>query len=112
MRSRYGPDLAFGPLTLGLVALEAHRDASTLSRLAAHDAELKGRALGRFDEALVAARPPFDARCLYVTLLLEPVRDKTPVVNDPHGLRDANEKLRQLHFPEVFPRALVASREG
>ncbi|MEZ4408161.1 MAG: hypothetical protein R3A52_17040 [Polyangiales bacterium] len=58
--SRYGLDLALRPLTLGLVALEVHRDASMLSRLADHDTSLKGRALGRFDKALIAARARVD----------------------------------------------------
>ncbi len=58
--SRYGLDLALRPLTLGLVALEVRRDATMLSRLADHDTALKGRALGRFDKALVAARARVD----------------------------------------------------
>lgn len=55
--------------------------------------------------------PPFDATYLYVTQLLERVRGDLVILNDPRGLRDANEKLYALHFPEVTPRTLVAARE-
>ena len=52
--------------------------------------------------------PPFDAAYLYATLLLERARGKTLLVNDPRGLRDANEKLYALHFPEWTPRTMVS----
>jgi glutathione synthase len=58
---------------------------------------------------LIRKDPPFDAEYLYVTLMLERLRGKTPVVNDPRGLRDANEKLYTLHFSQHMPRTLVTS---
>lgn len=58
---------------------------------------------------LVRKDPPFDAEYLYVTLMLEKVRGRTLVVNDPRGLRDANEKLYALHFARHMPRTLVTS---
>jgi glutathione synthase len=53
--------------------------------------------------------PPFDAQYLYLTLLLENLRGRTLVMNDPRGLRDANEKLYALHFASHMPRTLVTS---
>lgn len=53
--------------------------------------------------------PPFDAEYLYVTLMLEKLRGRVLVVNDPQGLRNANEKLYTLHFARHMPRTLVAS---
>jgi glutathione synthase len=53
--------------------------------------------------------PPFDAQYLYLTLILENLRGRTLVVNDPRGLRDANEKLYTLHFAAHMPRTLVTS---
>jgi glutathione synthase len=53
--------------------------------------------------------PPFDAEYLYVTLMLERARGRTLVVNDPRGLRDANEKLYTLHFARFMPKTLVTS---
>jgi glutathione synthase len=59
----------------------------------------------------VRTDPPFDDQYLYVTLLLERVRHDLVIVNDPRGLREANEKLYALHFPEVTPQTLVSTRE-
>ena len=36
-------------------------------------------------------------------------RARTLVVNDPRGLREANEKLYALHFPDVIPESLVTA---
>src|SRR5690606_14298558 len=55
--------------------------------------------------------PPFDALYLYTTLLLERARGRTLIVNDPRGLRDANEKLYTLHFSRWMPKTLVSSLE-
>jgi glutathione synthase len=53
--------------------------------------------------------PPFDSEYLYVTLMLEKLRGRTLVLNDPRGLRDANEKLYTLHFARHMPKTLVTS---
>ena len=65
--------------------------------------------LAEVDCVLIRKDPPFDAEYLYVTLMLEMVRHRIPVINDPRGLRDANEKLYTLHFSQHMPRTLVAS---
>ncbi len=67
--------------------------------------------LRTIDALFVRTDPPFDSTYLYVTQLLEIVRDRVLVLNDPRGLRDANEKLYALHFPEVMPRTIVTTRE-
>jgi glutathione synthase len=59
------------------------------------------------DAILVRTDPPFDDEYMYTTQLLELVRDKTLVMNDPRGLREANEKLYALHFADVMPRTIV-----
>ena len=41
--------------------------------------------------------------------MLEKLRGRTLVVNDPRGLRDANEKLYTLHFARHMPRTLVTA---
>jgi glutathione synthase len=66
-------------------------------------------ALADFDAALIRKDPPFDQAYLYATLLLEHARGKTLLINDPRGLRDANEKLYALQFPEFVPRTLVSA---
>lgn len=61
------------------------------------------------DAVFVRKDPPFDSSYLWTTLLLERLRGKTLVVNDPRGLRDANEKLYTCQFPELMPETMVAS---
>jgi glutathione synthase len=53
--------------------------------------------------------PPFDSQYLYLSLMLEMVRGRALVLNDPRGLRDANEKLYALHFAKHMPRTIVTS---
>ncbi|HVJ91742.1 MAG TPA: glutathione synthase [Labilithrix sp.] len=55
--------------------------------------------------------PPFDNLYLMTTLLLEHVRGRTVLVNDPRGLREANEKLYTLHFARWMPKTIVTSHE-
>jgi glutathione synthase len=60
---------------------------------------------------IVLARkdPPFDAQFLYDTMVLELAqRAGVDVINDPRGLRDANEKLFSLHFPQCVPPTIIA----
>src|SRR5690606_21281821 len=61
------------------------------------------------DAVFIRKDPPFDDAYLWLTLILERVRGKTLVLNDPRGLRDANEKLYACNFPEVMVPTLVDS---
>ncbi len=61
------------------------------------------------DAVLMRKDPPFDSSYLWATQLLELARGKTLLVNDPRALREANEKLYALHFPEQMPATLVSS---
>lgn len=63
----------------------------------------------QFDAVLIRKDPPFDQAYLYTTLLLECARASTLIVNDPRALRDANEKLHTLLFPEWTPRTMVTA---
>ncbi|MGH7270712.1 MAG: glutathione synthase, partial [Polyangiaceae bacterium] len=65
--------------------------------------------LSEVDGVLIRKDPPFNAEYLHVTLMLELLRGRTVVINDPRGLRDANEKLYALHFAQHMPRTLVTS---
>ena len=66
--------------------------------------------LSAFDAVFIRKDPPFDAQYLYATLLLERARGKTLLINDPRGLRDANEKLYPLQFADVMPQTLVTTQ--
>ena len=79
----------------------------------AHDWFTLGEAqwinLGKFDVILARKDPPFDAQFLYDTMLLERAQaDGAQVINDPRGLRDANEKFFALHFPQCCAPTLIA----
>lgn len=68
--------------------------------------------LDEFDVVWMRKDPPFDMAFFYATHLLSMVAKSTLVVNDPLSLRDANEKLFALRFPEVCPPARVSRRIG
>src|SRR5260221_4484459 len=71
--------------------------------------EVQDLALGELDAVLIRKDPPFDQQYLYTTLLLESARGKTLLVNDPRGLREANEKIYAMNFPEHTPRTMVSA---
>jgi glutathione synthase len=65
-------------------------------------------ALENFDVVLMRKDPPFDMKFFFATHLLSLVDGrKSFVMNDPQGLREANEKLYALRFPEETPQTLV-----
>jgi glutathione synthase len=67
-------------------------------------------ALEAFDVILMRKDPPFDMKFFFATHLLSLVDEsKCFVMNNPKGLREANEKLYALRFPEQIPQTLVSS---
>lgn len=66
-------------------------------------------ALSSFDAVFIRKDPPFDAAYLYLTQQLDRVKDRVLVLNDPRGIRDANEKLFAFNFHEYTPRSLVSA---
>jgi glutathione synthase len=65
---------------------------------------------GEFDVVLMRKDPPFDQEYYYATLLLDRVAAAgARVVNSPRALRDWNEKLSILAFPQFIPPTLVTS---
>jgi glutathione synthase len=67
---------------------------------------------GPGDVVLMRKDPPVDADFIHDTQLLGFMqRQGARVVNDPQGLRDFNEKLAALEFPQCCPPTLV-SREA
>ncbi|MET0795324.1 MAG: glutathione synthase [Polyangiaceae bacterium] len=65
--------------------------------------------LAKLDAVFVRKDPPFDAAYLYLTQQLDLVKDRVFVMNDPTGVRDANEKLFTFQFLEFMPRSLVSA---
>jgi glutathione synthase len=65
--------------------------------------------LAQFDVALMRKDPPVDPEYIHDTQILGLAqREGLRVVNDPQGLRDLNEKLAALLFPQCSPPTLVS----
>lgn len=54
------------------------------------------------DVVFMRKDPPFDMAYIFTTYLLDLAAARTLVVNDPRALRDANEKLVILRFPDLI----------
>ena len=66
--------------------------------------------LNNIDVVFMRKDPPFDMDYIYATYLLEQAANSgVLVVNRPSSLRDANEKLFALNFPDCIPETLVSS---
>jgi glutathione synthase len=67
------------------------------------------RPLDSLDVVLMRKDPPFDMEYIYATYLLERAQGAgTWVINDPRALRDSNEKVFTLAFPQCAPPTLIA----
>ena len=67
------------------------------------------RPLAGMDVVLVRTDPPVDSAYLHDSILLDLARNEgVLVVNDPRGLRDLNEKLAALLFPDCCPPTVVS----
>lgn len=71
--------------------------------------ERQWRDLREMDIVLMRKDPPVDPQFIYDTMVLEAAqRGGVAVVNDPAALRDCNEKVFALHFPQCMAPTLVA----
>lgn len=68
------------------------------------EADLRG-----MDVIFMREDPPFDMDYLYSTYLLGLIEKDVFVVNSPRGVREANEKLYALNFPDIIPEYAVTS---
>jgi len=59
------------------------------------------------DCVLMRKDPPVDEDYLHTTWILDRARDSTLIINDPRGLRELNEHLSVLDFPELTPPTIV-----
>ena len=67
--------------------------------------------LSQLDVILMRKDPPFDSEFIYSTYILEAAeRLGTLIVNRPQSLRDCNEKVFAIHFPQCTP-PLIVSRD-
>ncbi|MGH8727880.1 MAG: glutathione synthase [Burkholderiales bacterium] len=76
-------------------------------------AEPRDTPLEQFDAVLMRKDPPFNLHYLYTTYLLEMAEAQgARIINRPKALRDYNEKLSILRFPEFIPETLVSCSEA
>lgn len=66
--------------------------------------------LEEMDAVFMRTDPPVSTPYLYATYILDYIdSDKTLVVNNPQGLRAANEKMYALQFTKVVPETIVTA---
>lgn len=66
--------------------------------------------INEFDVVMMRKDPPFNMEYIYSTYLLELAQSEGVVVcNDPGAIRDANEKLFTLQFPQCTPAVMVSA---
>jgi glutathione synthase len=62
------------------------------------------------DAVFMRTDPPVNDAYLYATYILDYVdQNKTLVINDPAGIRSANEKMYALQFSECIPETIVSA---
>ena len=70
--------------------------------------KIKKKNLDSFDIVLIRQDPPFNMKYLTATYLLEKIKGKTLVLNDPSSVRNSPEKLLVTNFYELMPPTLVS----
>ncbi len=66
--------------------------------------------LNAFRVILMRKDPPFNMDYIYTTYLLEQAENQgVLIVNKPQSLRDANEKMFALNFPDLIPQTLISA---
>lgn len=69
--------------------------------------------LTEMDAVFMRTDPPVTTAYFYATYILDFVDPtQTLVVNNPQGVRAANEKIYALNFPEVIPETIVTSQKS
>lgn len=71
--------------------------------------ESKFSNLTEFDLLLVRQDPPFNMNYLTNTYLLEKIKDKILILNNPTEIRNCPEKLLVTDFPDLTPPTLITS---
>ncbi len=66
-------------------------------------------ALNDVDAVFMRRDPPYDMNYMIATLLLDRVDERVLMINNPAALRDFNEKLCALRWPQLMPRSMVAA---
>lgn len=66
--------------------------------------------LETMDAVFMRTDPPVNVNYLYATYILDYIdQNKTLVINNPRGLRTANEKMYALQFTQAIPETIVSA---
>lgn len=66
----------------------------------------------QIDAVFIRTDPPFDETYLMQTWMLDLLPKHVPVLNEPSGLRDCNEKIWATQFSELIPPTLVSQQQS
>jgi glutathione synthase len=92
-----------------MARIEVHDQANDWFSLESFDTQ----ALDQLDVILMRSDPPVDSHYLHNTQILSLAQDDgVLLVNNPQGLRDLNEKLAAMLFPECCPDTLVSRNKA
>ncbi len=85
--------------------VSVHREAPYFRpRCEPHHTELK-----TFDAVWMRKDPPFDMDYIFSTYILDLVLPTTVVLNDPRSIKNSNEKMVALQYPELSPGTMVTN---
>ncbi|MCA9549917.1 MAG: glutathione synthase [Myxococcales bacterium] len=91
----------------------AHTQAVTMQRVRGDHVAFGAKrtlCLDDADAVFMRKDPPFDEHYLVSTWILDRVDQRhTVMVNDPQGIRDFNEKLAALRWPEFMPPTMISA---
>jgi glutathione synthase len=94
---------------------EAHMRTVTVRREPGRHFDIQEEAvrpISSLDVLFMRKDPPVDVEFLHATQLVELCAGRPPVyINSPRGIRDANEKLFALNFPELMPETCVTREQ-
>ena len=65
--------------------------------------------LSNYDVVMMRQDPPFDLSYITATHILEKLPKKTLVINNPHEVRNAPEKIFVTNFSDLMPKTLISS---
>ena len=102
------------------LALDHDRVMASLQRLHVNDdvdnpfavEPARWQALDEMDVVWIRTDPPVDRSYIYATLLLDLLPESVRVINRPSTIRDWNEKLAALRYPDWTPRTIVSRDSG
>lgn len=101
-------------LSLTPQGLIAHCTPFTVSAdgLTITQAEKRALSLEKMDVLMIRQDPPFNMSYITATYLLEHLKGKVCLMNNPTAIRDHPEKILMTHFKELIPPTLISNTQS